>query len=34
MGPDGRDLGTDPDAAIRFQLRRDASVPGAGGGGM
>jgi len=25
--PDGRDLGTDPDMAIRFQLRRD-SGPG------
>lgn len=26
--PDGRDLGTDPDAAIRFQLRRDATMGG------
>jgi hypothetical protein len=26
--PDGRDLGTDPDAAIRFQLRRDSSMGG------
>jgi hypothetical protein len=35
IGPDGRDLGTDPDAKIRFQLRRDPSVPGgSGGGGM
>jgi hypothetical protein len=35
IGPDGRDLGTDPDAMIRFQLRRDPSVPGgSGGGGM
>jgi hypothetical protein len=35
IGPDGRDLGTDPDATIRFQLRRDPSVPGgSGGGGM
>jgi hypothetical protein len=34
-GPDGRDLGTDPDARVRFQLRRDPSVPGgSGGGGM
>jgi hypothetical protein len=35
IGPDGRDLGTDPDPMIRFQLRRDPSVPGgSGGGGM
>jgi len=34
IGPDGRDLGTDPDATIRFQLRRDSSTPGSGGGGM
>ena len=26
--PDGRDLGTDPDTAIRFQLRRDSSMGG------
>jgi hypothetical protein len=32
IGPDGRDLGTDPDPMIRFQLRRDPSVPGSGGG--
>src|SRR5215471_14386583 len=32
IGPNGRDLGTDPDAMIRFQLRRDPSVPGSGGG--
>jgi hypothetical protein len=25
LSPDGRDMGTDPDAAIRFQLRRDNS---------
>jgi hypothetical protein len=29
IGMDGRDRGTDPDATIRFQLRRDSS-----GGGM
>jgi hypothetical protein len=35
IGPDGRDLGTDPDATIRFQLRRDPAMPGgSGGGGM
>jgi len=35
IGPDGRDLGTDPDATVRFQLRRDPLVPGgSGGGGM
>jgi len=35
IGPDGHDLGTDPDATIRFQLRRDPLVPGgSGGGGM
>jgi hypothetical protein len=34
IAPDGRDLGTDPDAMIRFQLRRDPSMPGGGGGGM
>jgi hypothetical protein len=28
IAPDGRDLGTDPDAAIRFQLRRDSSMGG------
>ena len=33
IAPDGHDLGTDPDATIRFQLRRDPSIPGAGGGG-
>jgi len=35
--PDGRNLGTDPDAAIRFQLRRDSSMGstmGGGGNGM
>jgi hypothetical protein len=26
--PDGRDLGTDPDSAIRFQLRRDSTMGG------
>jgi hypothetical protein len=26
IAPDGRDLGTDPDAAIRLQLRRDSSM--------
>jgi hypothetical protein len=26
IGPNGRDLGTDPDAAIRFQLRRDSTM--------
>jgi len=26
--PDGRDLGTDPDATIRFQLRRDSAMGG------
>jgi hypothetical protein len=26
--PGGRDLGTDPDATIRFQLRRDSSMGG------
>jgi len=34
IAADGRDLGTDPDATIRFQLRRDPSIPGSGGGGM
>jgi hypothetical protein len=34
IAPDGRDLGTDPDMTIRFQLRRDPSMPGSGGGGM
>lgn len=33
IAPDGRDLGTYPDATIRFQLRRDPSMPGGGGGG-
>jgi hypothetical protein len=28
IAPDGRDLGTDPDAAIRFQLKRDSSMGG------
>ena len=28
IAPDGRDLGTDPDAAIRLQLRRDSSMGG------
>ena len=28
IGTDGRDRGTDPDAAIRFQLRRDSSMGG------
>jgi hypothetical protein len=28
IAPDGRDVGTDPDAAIRFQLRRDSSMGG------
>ena len=28
LAPDGRDLGTDPDAAIRFRLRRDSSMGG------
>jgi hypothetical protein len=32
IAPDGRDLGTDPDAAIRFQLRRDPGGSGSGGG--
>jgi hypothetical protein len=31
LGLDGRDLGTDPDSSIRFQLRRDSSM---GMGGM
>src|SRR5262249_4721055 len=26
LAPDGRDLGTDPDPSIRFQLRRDSSA--------
>jgi hypothetical protein len=35
IGPDGRDLGTDPDPMVRFQIRRDPSMPGgSGGGGM
>ena len=34
FGPDGRDLGTDPDASIRFQIRRDSSMRSGGGGGM
>jgi hypothetical protein len=34
LGPDGRDLGTDPDPSIRFQLRRDSSVGMGSGGGM
>jgi hypothetical protein len=39
LGPDGRVIGADPDAAIRFQLRRDGgsdrgSGGGGGGGGM
>ena len=33
IAPDGRDLGTDPDAAIRFQLRRDSSMSSSSGGG-
>jgi hypothetical protein len=33
LGLDGRAAGADPDARIRFQLRRDGSGPGAGGGG-
>jgi hypothetical protein len=28
IAPDGRDVGTDPDATIRFQLRRDSSMGG------
>jgi hypothetical protein len=28
IAPDGRDLGTDPDSAIRFQLRRDSTMGG------
>jgi hypothetical protein len=32
LAPDGRDLGTDPDPSIRFQLRRDSSGMGGGGG--
>jgi hypothetical protein len=32
LGLDGRVVGADPDARIRFQLRRDGG-PGAGGGG-
>jgi hypothetical protein len=32
IGMDGRDRGTDPDATIRFQLRRDSSGGGSGGG--
>ena len=32
--PDGRDLGTDPDSTIRFQLRRDSSMGSGSGGGM
>jgi hypothetical protein len=34
IAPDGRDVGTDPDAAIRFQLRRDPGASGGSGGGM
>jgi len=34
LAPDGRDLGTDPDPSIRFQLRRDSSVGMGSGGGM
>lgn len=34
IGLDGHDRGTDPDATIRFQLRRDSSGSGMGGGGM
>jgi hypothetical protein len=33
IAADGRDLGTDPDATIRFQLRRDSSMAGSSGGG-
>lgn len=33
LGFDGRVVGADPDARIRFQLRRDDGVPGGGGGG-
>jgi hypothetical protein len=32
IGLDGHDRGTDPDATIRFQLRRDSSGNGMGGG--
>ena len=34
LAPDGRDLGTDPDPSIRFQLRRDSSAGMGSGGGM
>jgi hypothetical protein len=34
IGLDGRDRGTDPDPAIRFQLWRDSAGGGMGGGGM
>jgi len=34
LAPDGRDLGTDPDPSIRFQLRRDSSMGMGSGGGM
>jgi hypothetical protein len=33
LGRDGRAAGADPDARIRFQLRRDGLGPGSGGGG-
>ncbi len=33
LGFDGRVVGADPDARIRFQLRREDGVPGGGGGG-
>jgi hypothetical protein len=33
LGSDGRVVGADPDARIRFQLRRDDAAPGGGGGG-
>lgn len=34
LAPDGRDLGTDPDPSIRFQLLRDSTVGMGSGGGM
>lgn len=33
LGFDGRVVGADPDARIRFQLQRDGGSPGGGGGG-
>ncbi len=34
LGFDGRVVGADPDARIRFQLQRDGGLGGGGGGGM